>query len=341
MNYRQLMKMQNPAIRDAILDIDPDYESSIDDMDEGRLRRLLGTLTIPEELTDRSDTEDQYSSPGIREAYAPWRWMYFDFPDVYKTLYYDEVGYITGSKNKMTLLIHLVQLSRDAIPLLTEYEQVALCGLCGGSSGGCPGYAPRFDTLKKDVSKLYVIAVSFDQAWAMTYGYTKSWKYTVMYGDRLSQAYTRRIMSKVSDLGVGLGLGSCDGKCKICPVMTGDDSEHRKCIRPDKRSFSMEATGIDCDALHKMLYGEYMPWGFIGLNKSPLYLTRYSGVLTTKSAGKVTRTLKEQIITDKSYIPELPVTPEYEVEEIATPTGVHKGYMQFMYNLKPEKVEQV
>jgi hypothetical protein len=63
----------------------------------------------------------------------------------------------------------------------------------------------------------------------------------------------------------------------------------------------MEATGIDCDELHHMIYGEYLPWYYKGTNMMPTYMSRYMCVYKEQDIDYA-QLLKGAAENDKYYV---------------------------------------
>jgi hypothetical protein len=97
----------------------------------------------------------------------------------------------------------------------------------------------------------------------------------------------------------------------------------------------MEATGVDCDELHRMLYGNWLPWAYWGIKKLPTYITRYVGILTNDPAETV-HILHETMLKDKSYFDYdewLGYPTQFEAEKMVVPSGVHKGEEMWSYDV--------
>lgn len=247
------------------------------------------------------------------------------------------VGYATGSGNILELTIDAFPISIDEVPLLTEYEQVSLCGACKGSSGGCPGFAPRFTNISKREENFVVVVVSVDFIWSIMYATPQDgWKTRriikqLMYADRLSENYSKRLLKFVlaQDAGRILGLGNCMGcNPKRCTVIRGG-----VCSHPEQRSFSMEAVGVDCDTLHEWIYDECLPWYYPGTSLIPMYMSRYTGIFPN-SIDTLADTLTEFMKSDKSFIPlnQVPEQRAADVMMMQIPRGAHKGDFQYVYD---------
>jgi predicted metal-binding protein len=250
----------------------------------------------------------------------------------------EEVTYVTGSDHALSMLVHVAEVARADVPLMTEYEQLASCRLCNGSSGGCPGFAPRFTSLRRKAQSLFVITVTIDFAWALKYAGMTSWKLPAAWCDRLSMAYVNRLLRKVQDAGYFiLGLGKCAGKCNPCTVTAGEP-----CEKPKKRTYSMEAVGVDCDMLHLAFYDEYLPWAYWGMKFSdglqpvPTYMTRYAGVLTSDDG--VVQHIRDAIHRDWSYRKYAVEVPEVRAYNLVVPERAHHAGCKMPF-YKMERVE--
>ena len=296
------------------------------DCDVGRARRKFGEEHLTSRLTvDRSEVLE----PKLR---GPWR------DDVDAGLARWQFGYRTlSSGNTMELLMHIHAVDRNDVPLLTEWEQVAFCGDCKGSSGACPGFAPRFDTIKPKVRTLYVIATSMDAVWAMQYMPLNSSKVGWMlrglqFIDRITVRYHGRLLETLRQCGFILGAGGCKActSKKNCTAVRGG-----KCQQPSKRIYSMEAVGVDCDALHAAFYGEYLSWYYRRTNAMLTYMTRYAGILSDASPDVIVDAVHRAVINDKSFVP-FDMVPHIDMPTarlMEIPSGVHKGCHQFVYDI--------
>lgn len=295
----------------------------VDVPDLGAYRRAYGAEHVPPLVYDRSSV--------LRPTpYAPWKCEHECM------VYSEEVGYKTGSGNIMAMLCTVFMLDREDVPLLTEYEHVTFCGSCKGSNGGCPGFAPRFDMIRPSTDTMYVINITFDMVWSLRYATPGGLRsgYILLqlaYADRLTDRYIRRMLMSLRESGLGyvIGLGNCPGcHTKDCTVRKGG-----RCSHPEKRMFSMEAVGVDCDELHADFYGEYLPWYYKGTDMMPQYMTRYAGVLTARDVSEVVGDIAQFVVTDKSYVPisDVPELDGYDIELMEIPSGPHKGGHQYAY----------
>ncbi len=231
--------------------------------DRGQRRRAIGKLLIQETHPTRHDVDCSVYGPLSIE---PTGGLYRQLLDI-------DVPYRTGTGHDLSMLVRLFEVPRGNIPLLSDYEHVASCGDCKGTSGSCPGFAPEIQDIHKSAPSLYVIVTTLDMAWTMKWASLNNWVYALTWCDRLTTAYVRRMMKSFAGH-TTFGAGSCAGKCKPCAVLNGN-----KCVEPDKRQHSMEAVGIDCDRLHHMIYDEYLPWCHKGIPAVPSYMSRYTGIL--------------------------------------------------------------
>lgn len=250
------------------------------------------------------------------------------------------VTYKTGSGNLMTFNVTGILLNRNDIPYMEPDDAKSLCGGCKGYNGGCPTFAPPFNKLKPSHEEFYVICVTIDMSWSTLYAGGKLRAdtsargaksrlnmYRVVYIDRLSEKYVGRILSAMEDSldGYGLAVGncaSCPGKCTV--IETG------KCSKPDKRRYSMEATGIECSSLHNMIFTERLPWWYRTV-ELPTYMARYSGVLIERgwSESLLDSELGKACISDKSYDDRLAIgtanelIPIFPIIDLTAPEGCY------------------
>lgn len=246
-----------------------------------------------------------------------------------------DVGYKTGSGNIMSVHIVGMKVHRNDIPYMDMQVAKNLCGTCKGFNGGCPTYSPSFPKIKPSLPYFYVISAYMDMAWATLYAggklrgkhSTRSAQivlnlYRIVYIDRLSERYIRRIMNTFERMivGYGLAVGNCIGCPGKCTVMdTG------KCAKPDKRRYSMEATGVECSELHKSIYGERLPWWY-STPELPTYMCRYSGVFVKDWEDKLLDDiLAEACYYDKSFISMeyVPPKPVFNTKYIDVPNTAY------------------
>lgn len=218
--YKEIVKMDNAKVRAELAKLKVD--ASKYNLDFGQMKRLLGTLAVPNLTVKRPQLADL----DIDNSPFAWNFMVGDTTkDGTLCIYSKEVPYKTGTGNILSFLVQMFTMDRADVPMATEWEQLSSCGHCKGSSGSCPGFAPRFISIKRDSSKFTVLAVTIDMAWALTYGkpvpYVHSWKNWLTWADRLSSTYVIRIIKKAFEDGYYFSLGSCQGKCHPCAVING------------------------------------------------------------------------------------------------------------------------
>lgn len=239
------------------------------------------------------------------------------------------VGYRTGTDHDLSLDIFGELYMREDISLFYPKDDLyLLCGKCGGFSGGCPPYAPYFDQLKPTCPWFYVIVVRMDVAWGIKYsGHSEYLRFS--YVDRLTEFYMKRIMNELSKRLKAFGLicGGCRG-CnnhkEKCPVIRGG-----KCSNPRRRTYSVEAVGVDCSELHEMIFGRRLPyWYYDGA--LPRYMVRYGGLfLRDDVASNVDGVIADVIRNDKSYIPFVPAVPQYRLVKRVAPAHVLDAGLEY------------
>lgn len=211
------------------------------------------------------------------------------------------VGYKTGSDNVMEMTVHTNVLARANIPVLEDLYDACQGGVgCKGKNGGCPPYAPMFGNIKHSMSHFCVITVEYDMCWPIKYG---GWRragvttpalYISAYANKITESYIRRILKGMEKQGYyTLGASNCPGcSPKKCTVLKGE-----KCIKPAKRRYSMEATGVNCCDLHWDLFDNAMPWLY-GNTSEYIHtkMWRYAGFFCDGEQQVVKHQQIEQII---------------------------------------------
>lgn len=232
------------------------------------------------------------------------------------------VGYRTGSGNTMTIEVSGHCIPREDMPLveLADYKQ--LCEGCKGLNGGCANWAPYFEWIKPSQKFFYVIDVKLDMAWAIKYAHRmgdnviKHNYFRCCYADLLTDKYTWFLVKTMAQASgnYALGIGHCHGcrSKKMCTVLQGD-----KCINPEGRTYSVEATGVECSQLNLMLYGERLPWWFKG-SALPWYMRRFAGLFTNDNLDAH---LMDAVKAHRSFISVEQVVPmpQYDMEMIEAP----------------------
>lgn len=256
-----------------------------------------------------------------------------------------KAGYRTGSGNTMIIEVHGHLVPREDIPLvdLADYKQ--LCEGCRGLNGGCSQWAPYFEWIKPSQRYFYVVDVRLDMAWAIKYAHRHA-KSVVQhnyfrcgYADLLTDKYTWSLikyMEKVSGQ-YALGIGHCHGcrSKKMCTVLRGE-----RCITPELRHYSVEATGVECSQLNLMLYGSRLPWWFKS-EALPMEMRRYAGLFSNDNLEGY---LIDAVKAHRSFIQpdEVAPMPLYEIATVPAPTTalqdagtVFPMYVDFTDGLEP------
>lgn len=233
------------------------------------------------------------------------------------------VGYQTGTGNSLTLDIFADCFHRDDVPLFYPKEDlIHLCGDCKGYSGGCPPYAPYFEDIKPSCPWFYVLVVRMDMAWAIAYsGDTDYFRFS--YADRLTVYYLQRVSKAFSDLtkSYSLTAGGCSA-CHPCVVLDG-----KPCAHPRRRGYSVEATGVDCSELHRIIFGRRLPyWYYDGA--IPRYMVRYGGFFVNTSTS-MEAVMVQAVTQDKHFTLERKPVPQYRLVERVAPEHVVDAGMKY------------
>ncbi len=261
------------------------------------------------------------------------------------------VGYKTGSGNVMEMTVHTNVLARADVPLIDEQDDTTVAYTCQhgvgckGKNGGCPPYAPVFGNIKKSKSHFCVITVEYDMAWPIKYG---GWRksgvttpalYISAYANKITEAYVRRLLNGVEEQGYyTLGASNCPGcSPKKCTVLLGE-----KCIKPTKRRYSMEATGVNCCDLHWDLFDGAMPWLYGNTSEyihADMY--RYVGFFLNDPTN-ISDMVHYIVENDWSVCdrPDIDEWPELSVFEIQHPEGSYdEGENIVVYRIPLEEQE--
>jgi predicted metal-binding protein len=237
-------------------------------------------------------------------------------------MFHKQVGYVTERRDKpFTLDVYARMFKREELPIADYDLSLSHCGDCMGLNGGCIKYAPRLHQLKPSMPSMYVISVIVDMAWAIAYSAKNKdgslHKYFAMsWADRITESYARRLAIGVNKLAHGYMIGAgnccgCVGKCDV--IATG------KCSKPDKRSYSMEAVGIDCSRLCETFYGIRLPWWYKD-DYLPKLMVRFVGVLMPQDTDQFWAdvVLDDVCESDKSYTYDLKAMPHHPYQEVDT-----------------------
>lgn len=250
-----------------------------------------------------------------------------------------EFWYKTAMGVRYPMAFSLFRLGREEVPTIPHVECLASCRQCLGSGGGCPGFAPYWEKLWPSELEWGIVSLHTDFSWAMApyKNYVESGGHPLPYffplslADSLTEGLLKRILHKTPRV---LATGGCWGcKPSSCTVLQGGPCSH-----PDRRTFSMEAVGVDCSALHRMLYGAWLPWAYRKTEDKyyyPQYVSRYAGVAGSQFDEDA---LLDAVMSDKGFDGGLREFIPYPFPEMEggfqlVPSGVHKGDYQEAYSV--------
>jgi predicted metal-binding protein len=310
------------------------YDTEPKMVDRGNIIRRLQLLHLPQPATNPAHvTKVLTAKANELQPLIPKQALH--------TIY---IPYEPASGFYLWLRADIFYMDRSEVILMEPYNRFAFCGNCKGSSGGCPTYSPGFEQLKPSCDKFFLIVLTCDFKWVFknvwkerSQSYKNATLMFLMYPDRMTDRYLTRILLslKQQDLGYPLFCGNCNGcNPRDCTV----NQANQLCCKPERRTFSMESVGIDCDAFHKELYNEWLPWFFAGTMMMPTYIARYAGIITSKSSSELIEKLTTAIQKDKSYNPEIPpytfIDPDIKFSVQTIPAWIHSGDIQAVYCLK-------
>jgi hypothetical protein len=246
-----------------------------------------------------------------------------------------DVVYKTSSHNKMVLSVDIHMIPREEVPL-GSYDK-SICGDCKGYNGGCVGFAPHFSILKPSAKYLLALSVEMDMSWAIAYAHNsghakQSNYYRLTYADRLTESFLRRVLTALNAKvkGYVLGAGNCSGcgtalSSKMCGVMLDG-----KCLHPDKRTFSLEATCVNCSDLCNMTLGHRLWWWYKD-EVLPRKMSRFAGILTNISDMHLSTLGFEDIVrADKACVDQEDIGEyAYPVYDAVVPEGFVDAGMHY------------
>lgn len=135
----------------------------------------------------------------------------------------------------------------------------------------CPPFSPDFKTLSKNHDSLFVIMFLCNLNQISSTEYNKVRIANVVMKSRLDNLM--RKLEEKTNLKY-LSTGSCR-LCKPCKCKL-----KKPCKHPDKKRYSLESTGVDCNALTKDLFNLSLQW--YKNKKSPEYTSVLCGLLCDK-----------------------------------------------------------
>lgn len=137
-----------------------------------------------------------------------------------------------------------------------------------GKSGGCPPFAPKFEKILRGIEECALILGMFDSKYkppkvqACT-NRAIHWKFQDAVLANCMDKIGRHLQEKcgLNYLGTGYCMGCHGKKCAI--------KEGKPCRYPNKRTFSMEATGIDVVQTVQNIFQRRFFWYTKGNNNIP------------------------------------------------------------------------
>lgn len=241
-----------------------------------------------------------------------------------------------NKNDKFDFVIQGYMLDSENIPVMGDLERMVACSTCSGYRGTCSIFAPYINLISKN-KKLFLLTITLDYWYiirAVTLNFTR--KMTIITGilmaDKLSESVARTYLSYFHSKfsGMKLTLGNCPAGCKPCTVI-----DKKPCSNPKARTFSLEATGINCEQLHRNNYKSILPWFYKGTGILPQYISRYCGILIDKdiSFSDIWGEVKLSNIPEFSRIGELSKQDNLiDIVQIV-PVGYNTGSIQRGYKV--------
>jgi len=118
----------------------------------------------------------------------------------------------------------------------------------------CPPFSPEFKAFVKNYDALLVLLFAIELNQFNTFDYNDYHK--VRISNAVMKPKIEKVMRNLESRydSFFLGTGSCR-LCKPCQLKT-----RKPCKYPDKRRYSLEALGVDCDFLSKKLFELPLLW---------------------------------------------------------------------------------
>lgn len=158
-----------------------------------------------------------------------------------------------------------------------------------GKKHSCPPSAPPFENLIRSYDGLFVIMLKCSLKEIKSTEYNK-----VRIANAAIKARIIRLMQHLKEQSNTsfLSTGACN-LCKPCKLKI-----KKACAHPEKRRYSLEATGADCNALTKELFKIQLLW--YKNKKAPEYTCTVCGLICNKKGvNKIKRKAEKWI---KDYI---------------------------------------
>ena len=204
-----------------------------------------------------------------------------------------QVVYSTASGNKYPIEINWKVISYSDI----VYDPQKVMQLCKtgcrnyGKSGGCPPYAPRFENAEHDGRQYLLFIGKFYSKYKTAK--VKSCKNRAIHW-KFQDVILARFLDKMGRILTSLLNGNFwnTGYCMGCPGKKCSFKFNEPCRNPKKRTFSMEATGINVVETVKLCLGEKFYW-YSKNNADIPYMMKAVLISTTKTTNEINRIIEE------------------------------------------------
>lgn len=193
------------------------------------------------------------------------------------------IGYIYTTRDGKSYPCDVFYKSIPTGEIVFDYDYVTSLCRKGCSNfnvgGGCPPKAPRFDELIPDYPYSVVICAKLLSAYKpIKVKNSNSFYIHYRFQDNILARLLTMLGNAIKqhwDEVYFLGNGYCSG-CKKCNFKLGYDF----CKQPDKRTFSMEATGIDVVQTLRKAFGVELQWYNKENFRQVEYMIKAIGILT-------------------------------------------------------------
>lgn len=180
---------------------------------------------------------------------------------------------VKTKNNSFQVEVYSKFISSSNIPLnKKKFNDMCKSGCVNyGKKYSCPPFVPEIKEIIKNSDGLFVVLFKCNLCQINSTEYNK-----VRIANAVMKSRTERLLRLIEkDLGVNfLGTGSCR-LCKPCKLKL-----NLPCKYPDKRKYSLEALGVDCNKLSKSLFNIELKW--YKIKKAPEYTCVICGLVCNK-----------------------------------------------------------
>lgn len=160
--------------------------------------------------------------------------------------------FIETPKHKLKVEAHYKIVNKNAVKVDKKFFENK-CKTCRNYNKkySCPPLSPEFNSYV-DCDKLLVLMLKMNLNQLDGFDYNEFHKIRI--GNAILKPKIEKIMRELGGGSKFLSSGACR-LCKPCQLTL-----KKPCKHPDKRRYSLESLGVNCDALSKDLFGTPLLW---------------------------------------------------------------------------------